>query len=104
MKKRLDTMILVGALACMVALPNGVTVQAAEAESQSVAATETTKPLLFSEKIDALKIKIAGLLGIDIGDVGDIEVNTNDDVTVNVEGNNINIDIDLNLINININK
>lgn len=88
----------------MVALPNGVTVQAAEAESQSVAATQTTKPLSFSEKIDALKIKIAGLLGIDIGDVGDIEVNTNDDVVVNVDGNNINIDIDLNLINININK
>ena len=103
MKQKLGRMVLVGSLVCMMAMPTGLTVQAAETETQSVAATQTKKTKL-SDTIDAWKIKIAGLLGIDIGEVGDVTVDTNDDIDVTVDGNNINIDIDLNLINININK
>lgn len=100
MKRKLTNMILAGSLAVMMSMPCGaLTVSAAEvpADAQGIAITNTTqaKHIDWAKLAKKYKDKIAQFLGIDIGDIRDIIVTTNDNVKVILKDNNININIDL---------
>jgi len=105
MKKKFQRIAMVSALSLLISVPcNTMTTQAAVINNEKATHVVQSVSKFFTDKKDDLKRRVASLIGVDVGDVKDVTVDTDDNVTVTLEDTNINIDIDFNLINININK